>query len=143
MTISKPIDLGKFSSLSALSNDFKVEKNRQKWNDFAHEYSDSIQTFTVQASVVLYTMTSSNNADRILEVACGGGLPSCVFMQNYMKRGASYFCCDFSENMIAETRARINSSYIKRDPAFEHIETTFEKNCSVESAISPFNECEK
>jgi len=92
---------------------------------------------------MLYSMTNSQQASKILEVACGAGLPSSVFLQSYMKNGASYFCCDFAEKMIAETWDRINSSYIKLDPSFEHIEATFEGKTCVDTAIAPFSECDK
>jgi len=88
-------------------------------------------------------MTNSTKAMKILEVACGGGFPSTVFLQSYMSPKAVYFCCDFAENMVAETRNSINSAYISLDPKFKHTEVSFEEKVSIDSVIINDSNIEK
>jgi len=70
-------------------------------------------------------MTNASCASWVLEVACGSGLPSTVFISNMMWNGASYFCCDFSDKMVSITWSTINNSLLRADQTFKHVETEF------------------
>ena len=92
---------------------------KEFWNQLADHYEANNQKGTLVGAVALYLATNSLKAKNILEVACGTGLPSKIFIESYMNKGASYFCCDFAEKMVEKARKEINKL---NDVNFSHIE---------------------
>ena len=71
----------------------KVDESNSKvieehWDDFAEAYEKMADLGTVQPAVILYNMTKSAFADRVLEVASGTGRSARTFVASYMKNGA-------------------------------------------------------
>lgn len=60
-----------------------------------------------------------------------------------MRDGASFFCCDFSEEMIKLTREWINSFVKKEDEEIKHVGFDFKENIYVPTEISKYETFKK
>ncbi|CAI2377076.1 unnamed protein product [Moneuplotes crassus] len=80
-------------------NEEATEKQTKMWNSFSKTYEDSFENITIQSSVILYSLTKAKKFSKICEVGVGCGLASRMFIANIMKKGAFYFCSDFSDEM--------------------------------------------
>ncbi|CAI2376163.1 unnamed protein product [Moneuplotes crassus] len=72
---------------------------RQKFNDWAYGYEDTVEKVSIQSSFNLYSAARAHKASKILEVGAGCGLAARIFISYLMKKHCSFFVSDISEKM--------------------------------------------
>lgn len=95
------------------TGEFNEEANQKLkafWDEFSVFYSEALESSTIQATVVLYSMTRAKAGKRICEVAIGSGHACRSFATNFMQPGAVYYGSDISSGMIECAVTNFNNS---------------------------------
>ena len=75
---------------------------RERWNDFSHGYTSTIEQFTSQLVVPLYFHTKAHTSGRHLDVGCGSGVGALMLtgmLANPTSKGHLLVTSDLSPEM--------------------------------------------
>ena len=79
---------------------------KEYWNNFAKTYTSNIEQSLMSFALTLCCKLKVEEADSILETACGGGLLAIHNIQR-IKQTCKYTLTDFSEEMLAIANFRL------------------------------------
>ena len=71
---------------------------------------------SLQSFVTLAVHAKAMQSQKILEVACGGGVHSLFLAKTLLQRGGTLVCTDFSDEMLRRTRTKFE------DPGNDYIQ---------------------
>jgi len=98
-----------------------VEANKviqDKWDSMAEWYETAMEKYSLQGTTTCAVMTNVQQADRVLEVACGPGNHSLMLAQTFLKNKGVLVSCDFSGEMVK----KVHQNYSQKDNDYVKVE---------------------
>jgi ubiquinone/menaquinone biosynthesis C-methylase UbiE len=97
------------------ANKERADFIKNQWEKLTETYAKVQEINSVQFTTGLAVQTRAQDATTILETACGSGL-SALSIVPFLKKGASYYCTDISNNMLKLLKKRFEEADFSHNP---------------------------